>query len=201
MNDVAEMIHNSKELADFISSLVDGTTTPSAPRQRLAGACHMVALDHHVGIVYLIERRVCAPALALLRPQYEAYLTGSWLLECASHDALENFTKRRRPTAETMVKALERSTRFSSGVLERTSRINGKTLHGLTHSGIEQAMRMMTEDGLERNYNSEELVEALNFSGAIALLAAHEVAMIVDEVALTAQLLDRCRQWAAYHPG
>jgi hypothetical protein len=55
----------------------------------------------------------------------------------------------------------------------------------------------MADGRLERNYRADELIEALNFSGAIALLAAHGVAMIANDAVLGGKLLERCKQWAS----
>jgi hypothetical protein len=96
-----------------------------------------------------------------------------------------------------MIRDLERSPQFEAGVLASISKTNTKTLNGLTHGGIELAIGMIAEDTLERNYRADDLIEALNFSGAVALMTAHAIAMIADDGARSINLLERSKQWAA----
>ena len=70
-------------------------------------------------------------------------------------------------------------------------------MNSFTHSGYSQAVRRSTTDSIEPNYEEHEILEALQFSNAIAMLAATQIASLANNVELANDLLKKTkRMWA-----
>jgi hypothetical protein len=67
-------------------------------------------------------------------------------------------------------------------------------MNSFTHSGYSQAVRRNTSNSIEPNYDEHELLEALQFANAIALLAAIQVASLADNVDLAYDFLKKARR-------
>lgn len=66
---------------------------PSDDRTRLAAGCLDIVLEHQKSIVLLIANLLFGSAASLVRLEFEAYIRGVWLLNCASELELEKFKK------------------------------------------------------------------------------------------------------------
>jgi hypothetical protein len=71
------------------------------------------------------------------------------------------------------------------------------TLCGFTHTGFQQVTRRYTGAMLKPNYPEAEVIQGLNFAGAIGLLAAIELAVLSKNEALARALLERAKLFAA----
>lgn len=64
---------------------------PNNSRTRAAGSCFAIAQEHHHPIVRLSEWKLFAAAFALIRIEFEAYVRGEWLSQCARASDVEAF--------------------------------------------------------------------------------------------------------------
>jgi hypothetical protein len=187
----AASISRAKQLANDIAIAVNDLTLQVDDRTRLAAACYFVALDHHEGITILFDNGVPSPALALLRPLYEAFIRGSWLHECASECELNAFKNGKDPPKiKELLERLERTAAFDSKILSNEHGKNWAVLCGLTHTGIQQVRMCLSGDAIERNCSNELIDEAMGYAGGYALLAGSGVARLADDTALEAHLLE-----------
>jgi len=187
-------LHRSGLLANWISSKIHGREVSSAARYRLSGACFNIALDHHVAIVTLLEKRLYASALALARPQFEAYVRASWLFNIAP---IEWFQKpvgeRFWLRLERMIVDLEKTDIFRDGQISTVYESSRFILNDFTHTGFQQIHRWNTNESIEQDYDVSELSEAVVYSDALALLTASGLAVLIDDETLALDILDQIK--------
>lgn len=83
-----ELVLNEKFLQQIpqVKGVAEGTR-----REQIAVAlCHL-SVEHHSGLITLIKERHFSPALALFRPQMEAWLRSMWASQQASEEELQAF--------------------------------------------------------------------------------------------------------------
>lgn len=176
-------------LVTALANEIDNLDVPNTKRIQLSAACHFVSLEHHAGISLLFSIGYPAPALALLRPVFEAYIRGIWLSDCASDVEIDNFESGKWqsiPSIATMISKIEQTTTFDTGVLGQSRLANWETLCGFTHTGVEQVRMHLSKEAIGRNCSNDQIDEALGFAGSCAVMAGIAVASLVpsDEKAL-----------------
>jgi hypothetical protein len=175
--ELSEAITKSKELSIWISQNIDGLPMVSERRSRLAAGCLHLAFDHHDAIILLTEHAIYGSAFALLRLIFEAYVRGSWLLYCASETDLDRFENDNLDRSfGSLISDLEKLEAYSVGVLSQAKRDSWNMLNSLTHSGYHHVRRRYTQNSIEANYPEREIVGALNFAGALAIMSTIELA-------------------------
>jgi hypothetical protein len=183
------------ELSNWIAAEIDGLEIEPTLRNRLAGASFSIALDYHAGIGLLLHNNRAAPAFALARLLFEAYVRGRWLAECASdHELARIGVGGKLPLINSMLSALESKSPTDEQILTRSKEANWDALCGFTHTGGNHLQRYQTEGGIEANYQKDEIEEALSFSDAMALLAAVGIANLASGSELAGRLLEKSEQ-------
>ena len=172
---------------------------PSNLRNRMAGACFAITLEHHQAVTVLAAQKqpLYASAFALVRPAYESYVRGMWLSHCAEDTQVETFANDGKiPGMGSLARAVEIAGNLDpqlSGIYTR----NWSAFCSFTHSGGLHAQRWNTPEAIEPNFSDVEVREALQFTSAMALLAAIGVASLVSNESLAHELLEAARQHAA----
>lgn len=158
-------------------------------RSQVAGALFSVGLEHHCGIITLVERRLHAPALALLRPQVDAYLRGAWASYCASSEQLESFARGDDPpNADRIIKQLEQHDAFVDGSLNGLKVSAWPTLCDYNHGGSRQITRFLKNDGIEPNVEDDEFIDLLFYSEGWALMCAIGIAGLTSRADVAAEM-------------
>lgn len=181
-SELSQAITKSKELSNWISQNIDGLPMVSERRSRLAAACLHLAFDHHDAIILLTERAIYGSAFALLRLIFEAYVRGSWLQLCASETDLDKFEndKLERDFAS-LISDLEKPDAFRVGVLSRAKQDSWGLLNSFTHSGYHHVRRRYTESAIEANYPEHDIVAALYFADAVALMSTSTLSIVAGD--------------------
>jgi hypothetical protein len=149
---IAHLINRSKALSVWMSQNIDGMAIPADQRSRLAAGCLHLMLEHHDGIILLIDHGAYGSAFALLRLAFESYVRGVWLSQCATEEELEAFKKEKLGKSfGSLIKELEQRPGFSSGVLSIAKQQSWGFLNSLTHSGFAQVVRRHSAVALEAN--------------------------------------------------
>jgi hypothetical protein len=166
----------------------------SERRTRLAAGCLHLALDHHDAIILLTQHAVYGSAFALLRLIFEAYVRGSWLQHCASETDLDKFEHDtlNRDFAS-LVSDLEKLEAFSVGVLSRTKKDIWKLFNSFTHSGYHHVRRRNTQNGIEADYPEQEIIAALNFAGAVAIMSTIGFATVAGNTDLAKNAYEKSK--------
>ena len=200
MSNTLELMMTNKEIEDAINyceSLrlsVHEIDVPNDNRTRAAGSCFAMAQGHHHAIVLLIEERLFASAFALLRIEFEAYVRGEWLNQCASNDIVDAFLRGKEPPKiDCLLTALEMLEPFNEKVLSQIKQKTWKSMCAYTHTGGLHVQRWNTEDAIEANYSKEEILEVLGFAEIIASLSVIGVARLADNDLLANRTLEALR--------
>lgn len=169
--------------------LIHELPIPANNRVRASAACFAIAQEHHHAIVTLVESRLYAAAFSLLRCEFEAYVRGEWLAQCASDGLIEAFIRGKEPPKiGCMLEQLEMLETFNEKVLSRIKQKSWNAMCAYTHTGGLHVQRWNSADGIEANYAIDEILEVLSFAEIIASIAIVGVAGLAanDELALRA---------------
>jgi hypothetical protein len=171
---------------------VNELDVPNDNRTRAAGSCFSIAQEHHHAIIYLIEAKLFASAFALLRSEFEAYVRGEWLSQCASVEVVEAFLRGKEPPKiDCLLSELEMLDSFKQRVLSQIKQKTWRSMCAYTHTGGLHVQRRNTEDGIEANYSRDEVLEVVNFAEIIASLSVIGVARLADDNELAMRTLER----------
>lgn len=187
------------ELAAWIEHQVHELPLEGSLRVRFAGTCFLVAQEHHQAILLLLSQAhpMHAPAFALVRPVFEAYLRGVWFAHCATDENLKGFAKGDSPPKmPKMLEAIEKAPEFNSGQLSTIYASSWSAMCAYTHTGSQQVLRWNTSDAIQQNYPDADVNEALSFTGALALLSTIGLAAIAANVALAERALAKAEELA-----
>lgn len=171
---------------------------PSNLRNRMAGACFAIALEHHQAVTVLAAQKqpLYSSAFALVRPTYESYVRGMWLSHCAEDTQVETFAKDGKvPRMESLARAVEIVGNLDRTQLSGIYASNWSAFCSFTHSGGLHAQRWNTSEAIESNFSDAEVREVLQFTSAMALLAAIGVAALGSNETLAQELLESARQY------
>jgi hypothetical protein len=168
---------------------------PSDNRTRAAGSCFSIAQEHHHAIVYLVEAKLFASAFALLRSEFEAYVRGEWLSQCASDELVEAFLRGKEPPKmDCLLSELEMLDSFNEKVLSQIKQKTWKSMCAYTHTGGLHVQRRNTEDGIEANYSRDEVLEVVKFAEIIASVSVVGIARLANNDDLAIRTLERFKQ-------
>jgi hypothetical protein len=179
---VRSALTNANELVEWINSRLQGVEITGDHRNRIPAQLFDLSIEHHAGIVRLIGSRIYASGFALVRCEFECFVRGAWLHHCASDEELNRFieTDRIPISPSQMIKAIEQKSDFAVGLLSQIQDSSWNAMNGYTHGGIHQISRRMNGEYIEPNFEDDSLIEVVQFSGAIALIALGQIAAIAE---------------------
>jgi hypothetical protein len=160
---------------------------PTIKRHQLASGALHVAVEHSQAIVVLVQDKLFASALALVRPLFESYLRGTWLLNAASDVQIDDAGRDRFPDAAHMVDDLEKVGLSLTHVKKQL----WKMLCSYTHTGYQQIGARLTSEGLGSNYKDEEVEMALKMSANFSLVTVMQFAALANDESLANAALER----------
>lgn len=151
-------------------------------RHRIPAQLFDLAIEHSSGILNLIAANICASAFALVRSEFECFVRGAWLHHCASDAEIEIFIAKDRidPTFGALINAIEQKPGFDSKFLSAVKDSAMKAMHGYTHGGIHQVSRRLDGDYIEPCFEDDALLEVIQFSATMALIAFGQIAALAD---------------------
>ena len=115
-----------------------------------------------------------------------------WLALRATDTQVRKFLKGwELPKIDELLNTLALKDAFKEGRLSLIKKRNWKALCGYTHTGGIHVQRWNTSDGIEANYSTAELLEALRFAEIIATLSVLGVLSLADDTETSEKLLER----------
>ena len=166
-------------------------TLANSKRAQLAGACWHVTVEHSMAIVVLVDQSLHGSALALVRPLFESYLRGMWLMHAATDAELDAAGRDEFPRdINRLTRALE-----AAGASHFTDLKEQwwERLCSLTHTGYQQIRARLTSEGLGFDYDNDEIVQALGWADGIGILAVVAFAGMAEDESLALEALNRMR--------
>lgn len=155
-------------------------------RHRIPAQLFDLAIEHGSGIHNLIAANICASAFALVRSEFECFVRGAWLHHCASDVEIETFIENDRIDLSfgALIGALEQKPGFDSKFLSNVKDSAMKAMHGYTHGGIHQVSRRLNGEYIEPYFEDGALLEVIQFSATMALIAFGQIAVLADRADL-----------------
>ena len=141
-------------------------------RSRLACACWHVAVEHSMAIVVLVHEKLHGSALALIRPLFEAYARGMWLMHAATDDEVD------------------RAGHIVGGALVGLKKDSWSRLCSFTHTGYQQIGARLTPEGLGYDYQDGEILQALEWADGITLMSLMAFAGLTANETLANEALE-----------
>lgn len=142
-------ISQAASYVDELRLFVHGLEIPANNRVRAAASCFAIAQEHHHAIVQLIELKLLAAAFSLVRVEFEAFVRGEWLSQCASESTIEAFIRGKEPPKiDCLLEHLEMMKPLAKECsLESSRRHGSQCVHthipeGYTYSGGIQKMEL-----------------------------------------------------------
>ncbi len=186
----------SAELSNWIDSSIHGLEIPSGDREAMAAALFDQVHEHHKAIQLLLESSLVGSAFSLVRPTLESFVRGVWLLRCASEEDVENFKKDKivDKSFGDLIKEIEARPGYDVDVLSKVKTEGWSAMCSYAHGGYLQAVRRITPTQITGNYSEDEMLEVINSSSTIALLAAFEMFSMAKRQDLLEAVLERMRE-------
>jgi hypothetical protein len=166
-------------------------------RSHLSGACLHASIEHGFAILVLVDEDLCGSALALIRLQFEAYIRGLWLAQCASDSELDKAGRDKFPPIEGMIASLEKPGLIDGAFLSTIKGGAWKPLNSLTHTGYQQIGPRLSKDGIGSFFDDAQIRAALNWAEALTILCAVAFAGLAKDDQLALAALERSRSVAA----
>jgi hypothetical protein len=166
-------------------------------RTLIAAACFDTVLEHQAAIAALVERQLLGSALALARVMAEAFIRGMWFARCATDEEATRFKNDEIKKLTSLVEEIEAKLGSATDTLSKMVKSQWATLCSFTHTGYKQVTRRYTGPLLKPNYPDAEVIQVLNFAGAIGLLAALELAALSKNLPLGTAIMERARCFAS----
>lgn len=199
---LAEAIRRSGIWINRCNELVGCLELRGDDRNRVVAALLHLSLEHHGSIQLLVCHHHNGSAFALLRPQFEAYIRGLWLMKCASDQQLQSFLEDNEPLGiNRLIRAIEEQPGYEEKVLSGLKERIWGSLCGFTHGGYIQASWRMTEEEIISDFSEDHLVSLLITSCALSLQAYITMAKLVgspklaDHIKETHQEIFGYKEW------
>lgn len=170
------------------SKLIVGLGIPATERDRISISLLHLSLEHCHALVPLIEQNILGSALALLRPQFEAYVNGVWIKWCASDKRIEDFKEGNIPKFQNRINSIGKIKGFDQKVLSKIKEDNWAIFCDFTHGGMHQVVLRNTKEGISYNFPPDYIANTMNASVAFSLSASVALAHLVNNNNLASDL-------------
>ena len=185
---------SSADLSKWLDDSIHGLQIPSGDREVMTGSLFDQVHEHHKAIQLLLKNSLIGSAFSLLRPTFETYVRGVWLLRCASDEEVKDFTQDKIvKSLGALIKEIEQNPGYNVDVLSKVKKKTWSAMCSYAHSGYLQVVRRIIPDEITPNYSDDEKLEVINSSDTIALLAASEMFSMANRMDLVKQVLERMR--------
>ena len=172
---IKQQLKESDRILLWVQSKLDGMKIPQLPddkRSQLAAGCWHVAIEHSMAIVVLVHEALHGSALAMIRPLFEAYVRGMWLMHTATDVDIDRAGQDLFPNDfNRIVTELEKSPLFLPDTFSSLKTQSWKRLCSFTHTGYQQIGARLTPHGVGYGYEDSEILEALHWADAITLMS------------------------------
>ena len=191
---INQRLQESERSINWVHSKLAGMNIPQLlddKRSQLAAACWHVAVEHSMAIVVLVRGTLVGSALTLIRPLFEAYVRGMWLMHAATKDDIDRAGRDQFPNDFNRIVA-EIDEKFPS--LRSFTAVKNQSWSrwcSFTHTGYQQIGARLTPQGLGYGYQDSEILQALEWADMLRLLAVGAFATLNENEPLAREVLDQ----------
>jgi hypothetical protein len=185
----------SAEWLNFVNSVIAGIQTTTTPRRRVVLGFFHLGLEHFSAIHTLLQTNHPGSALVLVRPQFEAFIRGTWYWHCASDEQLGAFTAGESPPRiDVLLDQLDQFQGYAPGNLKAVKQEVWGVMNDYTHGGTSQITGQNSLEDIGCNYPEEQLVGAIQTAANMVLLLGLVLAEVVNDAAVSQQLMEKHKQ-------
>lgn len=185
-------LSKSAEWLNFVNSVIGGIQTTATPRRRVALGFLHLGLEHFGAIHTLLTTNHPGSALALVRPQFEAFIRGTWYWHCSSDVQLAEFTAGGSPPKiNVLLDQLDQFQGYAPGNLLSVKKQVWDVMNDYTHGGTSQISGRNSAGEVGCNYPEAQLVGAVQTAANMALLLGLVMAEVVNEAAVSRRLVEK----------
>lgn len=190
-----ELFRHSQHIMDDIATKLIGLQVPGlSESKRLQIACALLKLviDHCQGIVVLVNHELYSSALALQRSCFDAFIRGIWATWCATEDELIKLIDGSEifPTSKCLLQRIENNKEWHLEELRHIKDSYWNYWCDLTHGGMYQVVRQISETGIESNHGLYQIEHALHWTNMWHILSALQLSIISKDDTLTQYFCD-----------
>jgi hypothetical protein len=166
---VERALNFSIEISDLIDQCHPEKATGDRSQEAIAMALFMIALEHRQAIMLLVHHGSRSSAAALIRPAFEAYFRGVWVLKVATDAQVQDMfgVHPRLPTLDTALKQL----RKNDATRHLAAYDSWKDSGDYVHSGPLQLSRWLSSEGIDQCHPDSDAIDMLELSDFCGLLA------------------------------
>lgn len=182
---ILEVLNKSSELTFWLDQSIDGLSIHTSLGSSIAAGCFDVVHEHRKAILLLVENKLIGSAFSLFRPEFETFVRGVWALRCASDKELVAFEGDKfESSISELITVIEKLDPWGVGFLSGIKKSAWSSMCSYAHGGALQISRRFRNDEIAPNYSDASIIEIVNSSNVIALLAACEIAAIAGDPSL-----------------
>jgi hypothetical protein len=171
---------------------------PTGERDLIVIGCFDAAIEYAAAVAALHGLQLYGAALALFRSVVEAVVRGLWLQHCATESGLRKFkADKLKKEFRELVDEVEAKLEMQGSALSNFKGKTWRAMNGFTHTGFQQIVRRHAPGRVEEQYEEAELAQALNSTGAMALLAASQLIALSGNSARLEAVAQRMQQYSA----
>ena len=170
-------------------NIIDDLSFDTSKRLQLSVSLLMHSIDIHSAIHTLVKFGVVGPAYALVRPQLEAYVRGSWFARCASDDQISSFIAGKEPPKiNELISDIKNVCPELGNSLEKCKNKLWKKLNDLTHGGIIQVKGRCTATEIKQNFTKQDIANLLTSVATMSFCASKELAEVTNNQSVIEKL-------------
>lgn len=183
-------INKSSAWLNHCNSVLDNLPIKRTARNRISVGLFDLAMEHHGSIHILITNKHYGSAFALLRPQLEAFVRGTWFNLCATEKQIESYKNDKEPPKiNILISAIEKTPGYPENSLTRMKENTWSTLCGYTHGSYYHVAYRNTATEIVSDYDEKNITKLLRKSCSITLLTVTAIAVLIDDEELANKLL------------
>ncbi len=175
----------------WLHSQTNGLSLPAnTDRLHVSQALFHLSLEHYDSIVILMSHRMVGSAFALERSLVETCVRAKWILSAASESDVCKFVKNGKIeySFNALLDQIGDVPETGGRLLHSVKGKNWTFLNGLTHGGMEQVIRRVTNSSVESLYPINEQKHLISLAIEIAILIATELFVLANSEQLMDEL-------------
>ena len=185
------------ELEAWLNNELYGLAIPGSIRGRVSAACFAVTQDHHHAIALLLQADLNSSAFALVRSQYESFIRGTWIANCATEQQVDRFCKSGKlPEIAELISAIEKIPSFNSNFFSELKKQSWCAMCDYAHTGALSVQGWNTTSAIEPNFNPAAVAEVHYLSNALVIFSAFGMATLSNNIELEKKLLAKALDYA-----
>lgn len=194
---LTEELDSALALCEWIAQRQEGNAVVQRDTNYIPGTLFNLVIGHHYGIAVLVREGLNGSAFVLLRSTFEAVVRGCWFMLCATQEEIDVFkTRDKLPDMSfaMLIQAVEEHAPFSTGTFSQLKADGWPAMNSYTHGGRQHVSRQIAGDTIRQNYGDGATIEVLKTSGALALIALGQIAVLADNYELIREVNDKLKE-------